>query len=225
MKRENQAVILAGLLHDIGKFIQRGEFKGSLKVTGKHPAVSASFIKAKSGMFEEVMDNPIIRNPVTGQPYIPGSSLKGRMRSLLELKYSARTQQTGQPCDCGQCDICKIFGAHKPRPNSLGPTRIIVRDAFLTSKSVDELKAANQEKGIYYTEVKSENLVDRKKGKAEHPRPNERVPAESQFDFEIVLRIFEGDNENDVLNLIKEGLALVQKEYLGGSVSRDVCFL
>lgn len=53
MKREYQAVILAGLLHDIGKFIQRGEFKGSLKVTGKHAAVSASFIKAKSGNYTQ----------------------------------------------------------------------------------------------------------------------------------------------------------------------------
>ncbi|MDF9408705.1 type III-A CRISPR-associated RAMP protein Csm3 [Pelotomaculum isophthalicicum JI] len=168
-------------------------------------------------------DNPIIRNPVTDLPYIPGSSLKGRMRSLLELKHSAITQQTGKPCDCGQCNICKIFGTHgthKARESVLGPTRIIVRDAFLTSESVKELKAANQEKGIYYTEVKHENLVDRKTGKAEHPRPNERVPAGSKFDFEIVLRIFENDNENAALNLIREGLSLVQKEYLGGSGSR-----
>ncbi|MDF9408707.1 type III-A CRISPR-associated protein Cas10/Csm1 [Pelotomaculum isophthalicicum JI] len=56
MSREYQTVILAGLLHDIGKFIQRGEFKGSLKVAGKHPAVSASFIKAKSGAFDKVTD-------------------------------------------------------------------------------------------------------------------------------------------------------------------------
>ncbi|RJX27658.1 MAG: type III-A CRISPR-associated RAMP protein Csm3 [Dethiobacter sp.] len=166
------------------------------------------------------MDNPIIRHPVTGLPYIPGSSLKGRMRSLLELKYAERTQQTGQPCSCGRCLVCKIFGTHKARESHLGPTRIIVRDASLTPESLDELKGSNQEKGIYFSEVKYENLVDRKTGKAEHPRPNERVPAETKFHFEIVLRIFEGDNEKEILDFVKEGLALVQKEYLGGSGSR-----
>jgi CRISPR-associated protein Csm3 len=166
------------------------------------------------------MDNPIIRHPVSGLPYIPGSSLKGRMRSLLELKHSQTTQRTGQPCDCGQCDICRVFGTHKSRPNNLGPTRIIVRDAFLTSDSEEELKSANQEKGIYYSEVKYENRINRKTGKADDPRPNERVPANTKFNFEIVLRIFDSDNENDSIALIKEGLALVQKEYIGGSGSR-----
>ncbi|OPX90696.1 MAG: RAMP superfamily protein [Pelotomaculum sp. PtaB.Bin104] len=166
------------------------------------------------------MDNPIIRHPVSGLPYIPGSSLKGRMRSLLELRHSRTTQQSGEPCDCGHCNICKIFGTHKSRTNNLGPTRIIVRDAFLTPDSKDELKVANQEKGIYYSEVKYENRINRKTGKAGDPRPSERVPADTKFDFEIVLRIFEEDNEEEVLGLIKEGLSLVQREYLGGSGSR-----
>lgn len=165
-------------------------------------------------------DNPIIRHPITGLPYIPGSSLKGRMRSLLELKYSPRTQQTGEPCDCGNCNICKIFGTHKSRANNLGPTRIIIRDAFLHPASLDELKAANQEKGIYYSEIKYENRINRNTGKAIDPRPNERVPANTKFNFEIVLRIFHEDNKDEAINLVKEGLGLIQREYLGGSGSR-----
>jgi len=113
-----------------------------------------------------------------------------------------------------------IFGTHKARESRLGPTRIIVRDAYLAPRSVEELRVANQEKGIYYSEVKHENLINRKTGKAEHPRPNERVPANTEFQFEIVLRIFEGDNEKQNLDFVREGLALVQKEYLGGSGSR-----
>ncbi|WP_027365632.1 type III-A CRISPR-associated RAMP protein Csm3 [Desulfotruncus alcoholivorax] len=165
------------------------------------------------------MDNPIIRNPVTGLPYIPGSSLKGRMRSLLELKHSERTKQSGDPCTCGNCLVCKVFGTHKARESKLGPTRIIVRDAFLTAESVAELKAANQEKGMFYAEVKYENLVNRKTGAA-HPRPTERVPAGAKFDFEIVLRIFKEDDEQEILNFVKEGLGMVQMEYLGSSGSR-----
>lgn len=165
-------------------------------------------------------DNPILRHPLSGLPYIPGSSLKGRMRSLLELKHSARTQQSGEPCDCGQCSICRIFGTYWSWSNNLGLTRIIVRDAFLTADSVEELKNANQEKGIYYSEVKYENRINRNTGKAADPRPNERVPADTKFDFEIVLRIFDTDSKKDAIGLLKEGLALVQQEYLGGSGSR-----
>lgn len=56
MSKIYQTIILAGLLHDIGKFLQRSDFQGSLKVKGKHPAVSASFIKAKSAVFAQVSD-------------------------------------------------------------------------------------------------------------------------------------------------------------------------
>lgn len=166
------------------------------------------------------LDNPILRHPVTGLPYIPGSSLKGRMRALLELKYSKQTQQTGEPCSCGECKICMVFGTHRARESRLGPTRIIVRDSFLTSKSIEELKQANQEKGIYYSEIKYENLISRKTGKAGHPRPVERVPSGAEFEFEIILRIFKEDNEKEITELVREGLFLVQKEYLGGSGSR-----
>lgn len=56
LKKEYQTVILAGLLHDIGKFLQKGDFKGPLKIAGKHPAVSANFIRSKAGVFEKVTD-------------------------------------------------------------------------------------------------------------------------------------------------------------------------
>ncbi|AEF93464.1 CRISPR-associated RAMP protein, Csm3 family [Desulfotomaculum nigrificans CO-1-SRB] len=165
-------------------------------------------------------DNPIIRYPLTGLPYVPGSSLKGKMRALLELKYSLKTQRSGDPCTCGNCLVCKVFGTHKAAESRLGPTRIIVRDAFLSPKSVNEFKAANQDKGIFYSEVKYENMVDRNTGKAGHPRPNERVPAGTEFAFEIVLRIFKEDNEKDMLDFVKEGLQLVEKDYLGACGSR-----
>ena len=29
-------------------------------------------------------DNPVVKNPLDNRPYIPGSSLKGKIRSLLE---------------------------------------------------------------------------------------------------------------------------------------------
>ena len=59
-------------------------------------------------------DSEVIKNPLTGRPYIPGSSIKGKMRSQLEKKYDIKPKKEGQPCGCGQenCMICTVFGAH-----------------------------------------------------------------------------------------------------------------
>ena len=35
------------------------------------------------------VDNQVIRNPINNEPYIPGSSLKGKVRSLLEWRSGA----------------------------------------------------------------------------------------------------------------------------------------
>jgi len=168
------------------------------------------------------MDNPIVRHPITGLPYIPGSSLKGRMRSLLELKYDKTPQ--GEPCGCARenCPICRVFGPHRARDHRLGPTRLIVRDAMLTQESKDVLRQAQEEKGIYFAEIKTENWVDRLTGRAADRglRTQERVPAGSKFNMEMVIREFEGDDINRIQGIVLEALSLVEREYLGGSGTR-----
>jgi CRISPR-associated protein Csm3 len=164
------------------------------------------------------MDNPVIKNPLSSYPYIPGSSLKGKMRSLLEWKYDKSLD--GNPCKCSQCDICRIFGTSGAEESTLGPTRIIVRDAHLTPQSRDALNHMRQEKGLIYAEEKYENSIDRLKGTAKNPRPTERVPAGIDFDFEIVLRVFDGDDELEMMNKVREALRLMQADALGGSGSR-----
>jgi CRISPR-associated protein Csm3 len=166
------------------------------------------------------VDSPVIKHPFTKEPYIPGSSLKGKMRSLLERKHEKISD--GKPCSCGNenCLVCRIFGSHgKPR-YSLGPTRILVRDANLSQKTRDEYKDLAAKGGILPLEIKTENIVDRIKGTAEHPRFLERVPAGAKFDMEIALQILESDNEKAIINFVKEGLLLVQDTYLGGLGSR-----
>ncbi len=165
------------------------------------------------------MENTIIRHPLTDLPYIPGSSIKGKMRSLLEHKYD-RVSANGEPCGCGQCMVCRVFGPHKNVRHQLGPTRILVRDADMTPECVEELKRAQTERGVFFAEVKTENLVNRKTGTAEHPRTQERVPAGIEFNFEIALRVFEGDEETKIVDFVKEGLALLEQDYLGSSGSR-----
>ena len=85
-------------------------------------------------------DNPIIRHPVNGLPYIPGSSLKGKMRSLLELKAGTISQKGG-PCDCGRCDVCTLFGCGNPS-RATEMTRLIFRDAMITESSEKVLREA-----------------------------------------------------------------------------------
>ncbi len=168
------------------------------------------------------MDNPILRDPLSKLPYIPGSSLKGKLRSALEYK-EGKVGVEGNPCGCAEpdCMVCTIFGPHLRPTHGLGPTRIIVRDALPTPDSKIELGKLLEE-GLQYAEVKTENIIDRRTGVARRGglRQVERVPAGTKFDLNISLRIFEGDDEGKLLNFVKEGLRLMQEDYLGGSGTR-----
>lgn len=176
------------------------------------------------------IDKEVIKNPLTKEPYIPGSSLKGKMRSELEKKYGAfeMDRQTHEfvpskdaPCGCGRsdCPICVIFGAHKNPGASSAPTRIIVRDAVLSKAAKEKIDMLPLDYGNYL-ERKTENIILRSSGTAGSPRTIERVPAGLSFDFEIILRIFKGDDMEKLVEKVKEGLSLVEKSYLGGGGSR-----
>jgi CRISPR-associated protein Csm3 len=175
----------------------------------------------EAGMAIGGAEGPVIKD-AGGRPYIPGSSLKGKLRSMLEYKY--KRGEDGNPCGCGQdlhiCPVCTIFGPHRNVRHELGPTRIIVRDAFLTDKSLGDWEAARSE-GKDFTETKTETAIDRKTGMARGgPRHPERVNPGTEFQLNIVLRIFEGDNEDEFVKHVKEGIDLLNKDYLGGSGTR-----
>lgn len=196
------------------------KLKGYRTMTGTLTALTGLRIGGSKESIEiGGLENTIIRHPISDLPYIPGSSIKGKMRSLLEHKYD-RVAANGEPCGCGTCMVCRVFGPHKNVRHQLGPTRILVRDADLTTKSREALEKAQGEKGIFFAEVKTENLVNRKTGTAEHPRTQERVPSGTEFNFEIALRVFDGDDEQAIVNFVIEGLDLLQQDYLGSSGSR-----
>lgn len=163
------------------------------------------------------IDSPIIRHPITDLPYIPGSSLKGKMRCLLELS-TGNVSQDGKPHNCGQCDVCLFFGSL--RGNS--PTRYLFRDASLTQEWEDRLRKAQEDKGLNFSELKNENWIDRLTGRAGSKglRTFERVPADTEFQFNAVIRIFERDSEQQAINFMKKGLSLLTQDYLGSSGSR-----
>lgn len=125
-------------------------------------------------------DLTCIKDPATGKPYIPGSSLKGRMRSCLE-KHHGKTNGR-EPCGCARddCPVCRVFGPHKQTQHRLGPTRIIVRDAPLIS-------------GEFAIENKTESVNRRDTGAAEHPRTVERVTPGAKFALEIAMQEYDSD--------------------------------
>lgn len=173
------------------------------------------------------LDQPIVKDPLTGAPYIPGSSIKGKMRSLLEvgivMGMSEDTRKfvlDGKPCGCGRptCPICRLFGAHNDPSKcdpKLGPTRLLVRDAMLCKEDGERFAA-----GDLPMEIKNENTIHRVNGTAGNPRPLERVPAGVVFDLNIVLKVFEGDDPDDLAQWLFKGLRLIEMDALGGGSSR-----
>jgi len=170
------------------------------------------------------LDNPIIRDPVDELPYIPGSSMKGKLRSLLEYKYN-RVGANGNPCGCGkpldECPVCTIFGPHMKPAHDLGPSRLIVRDCLVSEESRANL-ARLEKQGLGYSELKTENIIDRRTGTARAGglRTMERVPKGTEFNLNISVRVFEQDDEAKMVGYVKEALELLQKDYLGGSGTR-----
>ncbi|MDK2896917.1 MAG: CRISPR-associated protein Csm3 [Candidatus Atribacteria bacterium] len=167
------------------------------------------------------LDNPVIKT-IDGKPYIPASSLKGKIRCLLERKDGVQQSgEKGNPCGCGNCEICQLFGAHSDKNKTI--TRLCFRDAFLNYKKyIDLVKSLNflDEEEIPLTEEKMENIIDRLKGTAKHPRPMERVPAGATFTTKIILNFYEGDDIERLIRKLWEGLRLLEDDYLGGSGTR-----
>jgi CRISPR-associated protein Csm3 len=155
------------------------------------------------------IDNPVIKLATKdNQPYIPGSSLKGKMRCLLE-------QIAGSTKVGGNEVVNNLFGFSQTNQ----PSKIIVRDAMLTDDSANLLRKC-EDLDMPYTEGKWENVIDRVKGTAEHPRQSERIPAGVSFNVEFVINVWDDDNADDMLKLLKKGLNALENDYLGGSGSR-----
>jgi len=171
------------------------------------------------------MDNPVIKNPLTRMPYIPGSSIKGKMRALLEWKENKVRDSNGDPCKCGKqdCPICRVFGCgnsgDQKKAEVRGPSRLIVRDAELAEESRDKFSA-----GKPILEDKIENGLNRITARA-NPRHIERVVPGVKFNFEMAYRVIDtGDggsmDEKMFKTVVLEGLRLLQNDYLGGGGSR-----
>jgi CRISPR-associated protein Csm3 len=203
------------------------------------------------------IDTPVIKHPITGAPYIPGSSLKGKMRSILEkatmassrnFRYNRREQHIDQHVcydinfsnddETGNgalnCPVCRVYGSVGKKSNNgkIGqnyPSRILVRDSYLSKEEGVNKNLIIDE--LYVFEAKTETAINRITAEA-NPRTIERVPEGAVFSFEIIYKVFckpDGPNKitNQELNNVKldiknifEILALIQRDSLGGNISR-----
>ena len=180
------------------------------------------------------MDNPVIKHPHTNDPYIPGSSLKGKIRSLLELKCglvpyadgggpvnnSTLKKVKGNGCLEENClAILKLFGSsgsEADETGSIGPTRLLFSDCYLDER----WKKMAGDRRYLLTEEKSENSINRISGTAANPRFTERVPEGTVFSFCLSCRILKEGDEAIFEKYVLDGLKLLELDALGGSGSR-----
>ena len=171
--------------------------------TGMHIGGSSAFSAIGA------VDSPVVRDPYTGYPIVPGSSLKGKLRTLLAR---STYQDIEAMAKAGSCDkdpeqIFRVFGSSEPVRRS----RLQFADAFLSN--------AKELSNVGVTEVKTENAISRANSVA-NPRQIERVIAGAKFGVSIVYDVTDPAQVEEDLSLLAKGMKLLQMDYLGGHGSR-----
>lgn len=159
------------------------------------------------------LDKFVVRNPINNVPYIPGSSIKGKMRSLIEQR-DGTTNEEGDSTDNSSTNAGMLFGT-AGNTNKVHASRLIVRDAPLDLSNPEMF--ANTD--LPYTESKTEASINRITSKS-NPRTFERVPAGAKFNVSMVLNVFEHEDEQKLRKILTDAIALVEDDYIGGSGSR-----
>lgn len=165
-------------------------------------------------------DSLVVRNPITRQPFIPGSSIKGKMRSLLEIldgniaEVNMGAVKNGPSVDANSRAV-KLHGTAKKENQR--PSRLQVRDAHLTQEW--QKQEAFGETDLPFTETKTEVVIDRITSAA-MPRSIERVPAGAEFKLSMILNVFNKDDEEELKKALDLSIKLLEDDYLGGNGSR-----
>lgn len=204
------------------RFLGKAIVKGNLTCeTGMHIGAS------KDNMEIGAIDAPVVRDPVTREPYIPGSSLKGKLRMLLEkVLATIPNRRIGSDvkihvCDDAHqavnCEVCRMFGSTGKDEGGNFPSRLIIRDLHLTKESAEKLSGIDT--GLQYTEWKFENALDRVTSAA-NPRQIERVPRGAEFSLEFIYNVEEPSHVQTDLKNLRLVLDLLQLDTLGGHGSR-----
>lgn len=215
-------------------------FKANLILRGKIECLTGTHVGgSKEKMEIGGVDSIVVRTPRSDYPYIPGSSLKGKMRHLLEYILGGVGEPVFQKENEKETEIygrvsrkkeiVRIFGAGasereiaKNQLNNIGLMRLVVRDAMPDEETIEMWESLGSD--AHFTEYKAENTLDRLTSAA-NPRFIERVVEGSKFDFEMVYSVFAigdtyvADTNADLKNVLM-GLRLLEASAIGKSGSR-----
>lgn len=170
--------------------------------TGMHIGGSSAFAAIGA------VDSPVVKDTRTRMPMIPGSSLKGKLRTLLAKEYNTKV---GKPDDDAEC-LTRLFGSAKK--DHVRRSRVLISDMFLTNE--EELR----QQGLQgMTEVKFENTINRATAVA-NPRQIERVVRGSEFGIDMIYEVEDESQAAEDVSVLAEGFRLLQYDYLGGNGSR-----
>lgn len=175
--------------------------------TGMHIGGSSAFSAIGA------VDSPVIKDVRTNKPIVPGSSLKGKIRTLLAKKYNSEI--VDNPDNDNKC-ITRLFGSAKKIDGKVTPSKVLISDMFMINEE-DIRKRGVQA----FTEVKFENSINRATAVA-NPRQIERVIKGLQFGVDIIYEVENGKEDEivDDIKVLTDGFKMLQYDYLGGSGSR-----
>jgi CRISPR-associated protein Csm3 len=194
--------------------MEQATLKGKLIITATLRLITGMHIGA-SNDFAPIgaVDSVFVRDPYTKQPVIPGSSQKGKLRTLL-----ARARTKGyvlHKIDSDDFVLKRLFGS--AGQNNVKPARLQFYDIFMTEDSVTKVNSLDMD--TYLGEIKFENTINRLDSVA-NPRQIERVPAGSEFALKLVYNVEKASEVEEDMKALAEGFSLLQLDYLGGHGSR-----
>lgn len=188
--------------------------RGKLIITAKVTLTTGLHI-GTGGDFSPIgaVDSPVIRDVITHRPIIPGSSIKGKLRTLL-VKLETSGYMLGA-IDTDKDSIKRLFGSAGKQ--GARPARLQFSDVFMSQESFEHLSSIDTD--TYLGEVKFENTINRITGIA-NPRQIERVPAGTVFDFRVVYNIENEEEIKEDMDMLRKGILLLETDYIGGHGSR-----
>lgn len=174
--------------------------------TGMHIGASEAFAAIGA------IDSPVAKDLISGLPYIPGSTLKGKMRNLLAKAYNEKIRIKTRDEDDER--IKRLFGCSKNAEGYPQPSKLIFSDMILSNqKELEKL-------GITMpTEAKEENTINPLTAVA-NPRQIERVIRGAEFPISLIYNAYDTETIEEDFQLIAEGFQLLEYDYIGGHGSR-----
>ena len=180
------------------------QITGKIEVkTGMHIGGSSAFAAIGA------VDSPVIKDIRTNLPMIPGSSLKGKMRTLLAKEYN--TEVAKKPDEDAPC-LLRLFGCAKEKQAKR--SRVLISDMFMVNEK--ELRELGLQS---LTEIKFENTINRATAVA-NPRQIERAIRGTLFDLDIIYEVEKEEEILEDMEILAEGFKLLQYDYIGGNGSR-----